>query len=256
VVAIQKDILKDISELPNLQSIERISVELKRCTEEQVIQITSVRMRNIESVVFNDDMDSVHSILLSKMLILQNISAYWPNVKHLKVDLKISDEINEINSLDAFLTIKHLETLTVWTYENFYFHNENQLQYPNMKKLKLKGSESEFVNWSLISNAFPNLEFLCIDKDAEYSTNFHRLKELKKLKVLSMTFIIKTENIDISPEEKLVIVKLSKQICKFGIEIRFFESSHAQNFADEFSQHESLFVADLNKYFVTLKNFT
>jgi hypothetical protein len=174
----------------------------------------------------------------------------------LKVDLKISDETNEVNSLDAFLTIKHLETLTVWTYENFYFHNENQLQYPNMKKLKLKGSESEFVNWSLISNAFPNLEFLCIDKDAEYSTNFHRLKELKKLKVLSMTFIIKTENIEITPEEKLVIVKLSKQISKFEIEIRFFESSHAQNFADEFSQHESLFVADLNKYFVTLKNFT
>jgi hypothetical protein len=174
----------------------------------------------------------------------------------LKVDLKDLDEINEINSLDAFLTIEQLETLTVWTFENFYFHNENQLQYPNMKKLKIKGSDSEFVNWSMISNAFPNLEFLCIDMDAEYSTNFHCLGELKKLKALSMTFIIKTEDIEITPEEKLVIVKLSERISKFEIEIRFFEPSQAQNFADEFLQHESLFVANLNNYFVTLKNFT
>jgi hypothetical protein len=192
-------------------------------------------MENIHKVTSNES----YGVEVSNLLILQNISVYWPNVKYLEVgNCKIS-------SIDAFLIIPHLETLVVCFHTKFNFNNEAELEYPNIKQLKIRYGDryEEFNYYNKFSNAFPNLEMLHFDDiwDVKYSRSVILLQKLKKLKDFKMRFVI-PRDIQLNAEDTLLLQELCKSIAKFEIKMKFSDLSSARSFVSEVELYNDLWI--------------
>jgi hypothetical protein len=252
---IDKSIMSNIHELSTLRNVKlNLILSTKgplregfrnnedfKLNGDDIIQLTSTRLDNIEEVTFDGFFDR-QDCQDSSGLIFRNLRINWTNLKHLTASkLKSSNVMNFF--INPFLNIRSLECLTLGivrgvakdNLEPLYFANHSQ-RYPNIKNLSI--TSRIFYLQDLI-NALPNLEGLHISTDSDinyvyYSPRIIRsLQALSKLQNLTIEISVKSSNRPLTFLDANLVKDLCNCLEQFRISFDIAERENEEEFIDE-----------------------